>query len=147
MYRFKIKIPKLNLIPVFCGNLINTILALLFQVFIVLCIDFRAHMEVMGKLAQIYNSEICFTKNDTDVLHKVSSDNELSKIIYPGQCMYGEPDLERLIKRTDLNPDQLEWIWKIWYNFVGPKIKDYYPFAVQVQNIASRKNGNLFYFL
>ncbi|XP_031327356.1 angiotensin-converting enzyme-like [Photinus pyralis] len=92
----------------------------------------RSYMDIMGRLAQNYNSEICFNRSDSEMLRALN---------ISGQCVYGEPDLEWLIKRTDLSAEQLKWIWTTWHNFVGPKIGSLYPVAVKLQNMAAQGNG------
>ncbi|KAK4884900.1 hypothetical protein RN001_001171 [Aquatica leii] len=102
----------------------------------------RLHIEIMGKLAQTYNDELCFTNDDTKTLQNINKhDQNILKVIYPGRCLYGEPDLERLMKRNDLTAKQLKWIWTTWHNFVGPKVKELYPLSIKIQNLAARNNG------
>ncbi|KAK5648668.1 hypothetical protein RI129_003560 [Pyrocoelia pectoralis] len=98
----------------------------------------RSYIDLMGRLAQNYNSEICFNKSESDAINEHLN---MSKLINPERCLYGEPDLEWLMKRTDLNSEQLKWIWMTWHNFVGPKIRKLYPIAVKLQNIAAQNNG------
>lgn len=57
-------------------------------------------------------------------------------------CLKGEPDLESLMAKKDLNPDQLLWIWKSWHDTVGPEVKKYYPRMVELLNEAANNNGN-----
>lgn len=58
-------------------------------------------------------------------------------------CLKGEPDLESLMTRQDLNPEQLLWVWKSWHDTVGPEIFKYYPRLVEVLNEAAINNGML----
>jgi hypothetical protein len=90
---------------------------------------------VLGKLAQEYNSETCLVGNPARINRSAPN--------FPksGDCLYGEPDLERLMKRTDLAPEQLSWIWLNWHDSVGPRIKDVFSVAVEYQNDAAKNNG------
>jgi hypothetical protein len=94
-----------------------------------------AYLEVLGKLAQEYNSETCLVGNPARINRSAPN--------FPksGDCLYGEPDLERLMKRTDLAPEQLSWIWLNWHDSVGPRIKDVFSVAVEYQNDAAKNNG------
>ncbi|RZB40799.1 angiotensin-converting enzyme-like, partial [Asbolus verrucosus] len=93
------------------------------------------YLEVLGKLAQEYNSEVCLIGAPTCINRTAPN--------FPktGDCLYGEPDLERIMKRTDLAPDQLKWIWLNWHNAVGPKLKDLFRLAIDYQNEAAKNNG------
>lgn len=93
-------------------------------------------------MAEEYNSEICLPeKNPTPLEILKSTNQDTSFYPRPGDCLRGEPHLERLIQNVDLNPEQKEWIWTIWHNFVGPKIKKFYPKSIAIQNKAARNNG------
>lgn len=58
-------------------------------------------------------------------------------------CLHGEPDLERIMKRTDLSPSQLEFIWTSWHDVVGSRIRNLYPDLVDIQNAGARNNGKI----
>lgn len=93
-------------------------------------------------MSQIYNSEICLPNTSPGPLQSLSdSEQNFTSYPSPGDCLRGEPDLERLMKRSDLNVDQLKWIWRTWHNFVGPPIKPQFLKLVQIENIAARNNG------
>lgn len=100
-------------------------------------------MKVMGELTRAYNSEICFSQSDANEFYALGDEYQIlnQSIIYQDHCVYGEPDLERLMKRKDLNPSQLKWVWLTWHNFVGPRIKTYYPSLVDIENTAANNNG------
>lgn len=96
----------------------------------------------MAILQGTYNSEICLNQSDVKQLELLSQPGQntswYSKL---ATCIYGEPDLEWLMKRNDLNPDQKKWVWKTWHNFVGPELKKFYPISISMQNAAARNNG------
>lgn len=93
-------------------------------------------------MADAYNSEVCLTKEDSVHFSSLATSNQNSENIPElDTCLHGEPDLERLMKRSDLNPDQLQWIWFLWHDFVGPQIKKVYPSLVTTENLAANKNG------
>ncbi|GJQ76087.1 hypothetical protein Trydic_g1839 [Trypoxylus dichotomus] len=101
----------------------------------------QSYLETVGKMAQTYNSEICLPNTYPGPLQSLSySDQNTSTYPLPGDCLRGEPDLERLMKRPDLNVDQLRWTWKTWHNFVGPPMKKYFLNMVQIENRAARNN-------
>ncbi|KAF5290987.1 hypothetical protein FQA39_LY14518 [Lamprigera yunnana] len=102
----------------------------------------RLYIDIMGKMAQSYNSEICINSSLVESLHEISEANDdILKSISPGKCLYGEPDLERLMKRNDLNSNQRKWIWTLWHDYMGPKIKEFYPLAIEIQNTAAQNKG------
>lgn len=90
----------------------------------------------MGQLAQEYNAEVCLTESPWLVNNKTALD-----FPKPGECLYGEPDMERLMKRNDLAADQLKWIWLNWHNSVGPRLKENYQISIRYQNKAANNNG------
>lgn len=93
-------------------------------------------------MAQTYNSEICLPDTDPGPLQSLSYfDQNTTTYPSPGECLRGEPDLERLMKRSDLNVDQLKWTWKSWHNFVGPPMKEQFLNLVEVENNVARNNG------
>lgn len=87
----------------------------------------------MERMSNIYNSELCL--NDT-LLMKLNLQN-----VSNDHCLRIEPDLERLMKRTDLKAYELKLIWSHWHNYVGPKMKGIYERFVELQNDAARANG------
>lgn len=92
---------------------------------------------MLGKLAQEFNDEVCLTGFPKGI-NKKTSDFPKS-----GDCLYGEPQLERIMKRTDLEPEQLKWIWMNWHNSVGPRLKKLFHLAVDYQNDAAKNNGKI----
>lgn len=101
----------------------------------ILCNDcFSLHLTVMEKMSNAYNSPICLPSDSLLTLE--DKENKNSTI-----CVHGEPHLERLMKRRDLNSAQLRWIWITWHNHVGPKIKDLFRTSVFYQNLAAQNNG------
>ena len=92
-------------------------------------------MEVLGKLSEEYNSEVCLEGRPVKVNESAPNFPE------EGDCLYGEPDLERIMKRNDLDPEQLKWIWLNWHDSVGPRVKVPFRVAVEYQNLAARSNG------
>ncbi|EFA06546.2 angiotensin-converting enzyme [Tribolium castaneum] len=93
------------------------------------------YLEVLGKMAQEFNDQVCLTGHPAKV-NRTAPDFPKS-----GDCLYGEPDLERVMKRTDLDPEQLKWIWTNWHDSVGPRLKDKFRLAVEYQNAAAKNNG------
>lgn len=95
-------------------------------------------------MSLIYNAEICLPTSEPTPLQSLSY-REQNTSTYPiaGDCLRGEPDLERLMKRNDLNVDQLLWVWRSWHNYVGPPMKNHFLTLVQVENAAAQSNGNL----
>lgn len=103
---------------------------------------FRNYLKLMEVMADAYNSEVCLTNEDTMHFRALAAPNQkLKDFPQTGSCLHGEPDLERLMKRNDLNPDQLRWIWCLWHDFVGPQIKNVYSSLVKVENLAANNNG------
>lgn len=102
----------------------------------------------MEQMSEAYNSEICLNYTIPAILNLwKTNEQNFSDYQLANTCLHGEPDLERLMKRDDLNANQLKWIWNFWHNFVGPQIKYIYPTFVQLQNEAARSNGILIYLL
>lgn len=95
---------------------------------------FRKYLDVLGKLAQEYNSEVCFIGAPNV---NITSEG----VPKAGDCLFGEPDLERLMTRNDLDPEELKWIWTTWHNAIGLRVKKPFEEAVWYQNQAARKNG------
>ncbi|XP_063904994.1 angiotensin-converting enzyme-like [Zophobas morio] len=93
------------------------------------------YLEVLGKLSEEYNSEVCLEGRPVKVNESAPNFPE------EGDCLYGEPDLERIMKRNDLDPEQLKWIWLNWHDSVGPRVKVPFRVAVEYQNLAARSNG------
>ncbi|XP_045461573.1 angiotensin-converting enzyme-like [Harmonia axyridis] len=104
------------------------------------------YVETMGALAESYGSDIClpltedFMEFYSMLFPNISMQLTLPK---PGDCVSGEPDLETMMKRQDLNPEQLRWIWTLWHDSVGPKVKKPFFRAVDILNEAARANGYL----
>lgn len=92
------------------------------------------YLKLMGEMANAYNSPICPNEEEFEELTKFLP---LDK----GVCLYGEPDLENLMKKN-FSPGILEEIWTFWHNNIGPKVRQFFPGAVSLQNYASRLNGN-----
>lgn len=86
-----------------------------------------------------YNEPICLSANDLLYFQEMQSENSS---LLTKNCQHGEPDLERMMKRSDLTADQLKWIWKLWHDFMGPKIKNTFHLSVFYQNLAAQSNGN-----
>lgn len=101
------------------------------------------YLTVIGKMARDYNEPVCLSQNELLYIQEMQSNTSTAQM---KSCLHGEPDLERLMKRTDLSPDQLKWIWKLWHNFMGPTIKDTFRSSVFYQNIAAQSNGKLILF-
>ena len=96
----------------------------------------------MGKLARVYNTKLCFPETKPNPLKLLALPHQnTTDYPRPGQCLHGEPDFERLMKRPDMNVEQLKWIWKTWHDFVGPPIKEEFVKLVEVENSAARENG------
>nr|CAD7204940.1 unnamed protein product [Timema douglasi] len=55
-------------------------------------------------------------------------------------CYSGEPDLERLIKRSR-DPAELLWAWQEWRRVVGPSSKPLFTTLVDLQNQVATNNG------
>lgn len=91
-------------------------------------------------MASEYNEPICLSDDEKLYLQGMQNDNSTTS---GKSCVHGEPDLERIMKRTDLSSDQLKWVWKLWHDFMGPRIKDAYRASVFYQNIAAQSNGKL----
>lgn len=91
-------------------------------------------------MAREYNEPICLSENEIFYLQEMLRGNSTTQM---KRCLHGEPDLERIMKKTNLSADQLKWIWKLWHNFMGPKVKDAYRSSVFYQNIAAQSNGKL----
>lgn len=89
----------------------------------------------MEQMSNIYNKELCLYQNNNTTTIKLNL-NE-TKV-----CLRIEPDLERLMKRNDLHPNELKLIWFNWHDYVGPQMKDIYEKFVELQNEAARANGN-----
>lgn len=89
----------------------------------------------MGDMSRAYNSKVCLTDEEILYLQEIENSNETEP------CIHGEPDLERLMKRTDLTAGQLRWVWTKWHDFVGPRIKELYRSSVFYQNLAAQSNG------
>ncbi|KAK9884062.1 hypothetical protein WA026_004998 [Henosepilachna vigintioctopunctata] len=45
------------------------------------------------------------------------------------------------MRNTNLTPTQLKWIWNIWHDSVGPKVKVPFFKMVDLMNVAARRNG------
>ncbi|XP_044746288.1 angiotensin-converting enzyme-like [Coccinella septempunctata] len=104
------------------------------------------YIETMGELAEAYGAEICLpsTENFVDFYSRLFANVSVQLTLpQPGDCLSGEPDLEILMKRQDLNADQLRWIWHLWHNSVGPRVKKPFLEVVDVLNRAARANGYL----
>lgn len=98
------------------------------------------YLTVIGKMGRDYNEPICLTTNELFYYQEILNENST---LFMKRCLHGEPDLERMMKRSDLTATQLKWIWKLWHDFMGPKIKDSFRSAVFYQNIAAQSNGKL----
>lgn len=100
----------------------------------------------MGTMAEVYGREICLPLNEgflefyTTLFPNISIQLTLPR---PGDCICGEPDLDILMKRQDLNANQLRWIWTLWHNKVGPKVKNPFLKVVDLLNKAARANGKI----
>nr|XP_022902835.1 angiotensin-converting enzyme-like protein Ace3 [Onthophagus taurus] len=102
----------------------------------------KIFLELMSNLSRIYNSAVCLPTDQPGSLQSLAYPYQnISDYPTPGQCLRGEPDLERLIKRTDLNPDQLKWIWRSWHDFVGPSMKNEFSDFNRLENLAAKMNG------
>lgn len=95
-------------------------------------------------MAEEYNEPICLASNAMLYFQEMMQNlNATATTESMKNCLHGEPDLERIMKRTDLTGDQLKWIWKLWHDFIGPRIKDAFRSSVFYQNIAAQSNGKL----
>ncbi|KAL3280443.1 hypothetical protein HHI36_023984 [Cryptolaemus montrouzieri] len=100
------------------------------------------YVQTMGELSRIYSEKIClphitdFEKSYNNIFSGVSTD-----VPKPGDCVLGEPDLENLMKNRNLNAEQLKFIWRLWHDSIGPKIKTSFLSVVHLQNEAARRNG------
>ncbi|XP_017774736.1 PREDICTED: angiotensin-converting enzyme-like [Nicrophorus vespilloides] len=102
----------------------------------------KIEMKALNEMRSTYGVEICFPENQPTTMHELSSPTQnISDYPKPGQCLNGEPDLEWLMKRIDLNPDQLKWIWESWHNAVAKDMRAVYPKVVSIQNFVARANG------
>nr|CAD7575881.1 unnamed protein product [Timema californicum] len=57
-------------------------------------------------------------------------------------CYSGEPDLERLMKRSR-DPAELLWAWQEWRRVVGPSSKHLFTTLVDLQNQVATNNGSI----
>lgn len=90
----------------------------------------------MGKTLESYQQPVCFPKE------LPFENNELPEDFpKPGQCVNGEPDLERFMRNTSHNPEHLKFIWKIWHDNAGYRVKDDYYIGVLLQNSVAKKSG------
>lgn len=101
---------------------------------------FRKLSHIAGKLFEAYNKEICFSNSDR---HLLLFDDPVGTQEQEGSdiCLHGEPDLERIMRRTDLSPSQLEFIWTSWHDVAGSRLRNLYPDLVDMQNAGARNNG------
>lgn len=90
-------------------------------------------MDAASELAQEYNTPIILTE-------EVPSEFTNIPLKY-GDCVYGEPDLERLMKNSTFTAEELKWLWTIWHNSVGPRLKYLFTTVVQYENEAAKNNG------
>lgn len=91
-----------------------------------------------------YNEPICLSTSELVYLEEMMKNKNST---WPMKnCLHGEPDLERLMKRTDLTADELKWTWKLWHDYMGPRIKEPFRSSVFYQNIAAKSNGKLHLF-
>lgn len=106
---------------------------------------FRTYLKTIGQLGQVYSSAICLPDSEPGPLQSLSYyDQNITMYPLPGECLSGEPDLERLVKRSDLNVDQLKWAWKTWHNFVGPPMRKPFLSLITLENLAAQLNGKKF---
>lgn len=89
-------------------------------------------------MAREYNEAICLSQDEMAYLQEIRN---VSSTTQTKSCLHGEPDLERLMKRTNLSAGQLKWVWKLWHDFMGPRIKEAFRSSVFYQNIAAQSNG------
>lgn len=59
-------------------------------------------------------------------------------------CLQGEQDFDKQMRRNDLSPAELHWIWDAWYS-VGIKIKPLYSPLVEVMNRGAKRNCKYYY--
>ncbi|CAH0552075.1 unnamed protein product [Brassicogethes aeneus] len=94
------------------------------------------YSKLMRTLLEEYQDPVCLPQ--TSPLKNQDMSDDFPK---PGQCVNGEPDLEIFMRNTNHSVEELKYIWTLWHNFVGPRIKNDFYMGVMLQNIAAKKNG------
>ncbi|KAJ2938192.1 hypothetical protein O0L34_g18531 [Tuta absoluta] len=55
-------------------------------------------------------------------------------------CLNGEEDMEKMMKFSK-NEEVLKWLWLSWREKVAPPIREPYKMLVDIENMASKRNG------